>query len=58
MKFCQIDKISTRTCIFNEMEVCKLGKISIVTANGSDYMNRLWGSTFFPAFKEYKHNCA
>ena len=43
MKFCQIDKIPTRTCIFEDAEICKFDKISIVTTNRRDYMKYLWG---------------
>ena len=32
LKFCQIDKISKRTCIFDSALFCKLDKISIATA--------------------------
>ena len=45
MKFCQIDKISTHTCIFAVGKFCKLDKISIVTAKRSDYLKYHWGQT-------------
>ena len=43
MKFCQIDKISSRTCVFGDIEFCKLDMISMVIANRHSYMKYLLG---------------
>ena len=39
LKFCQVDKISTGTCIFDDAEFCKLD--NNITANRCDYMKYL-----------------
>ena len=52
LKFCQIDKISTRSCVFEKF--CKLDKISIETANRRDYMTYLWAKILLLPLTEYK----
>ena len=58
MRFCQIDKISTRTCIFDDAEILKIGQDSDfkITAIRRNYMKYIGAKLLFLPSRVIKHD--